>query len=122
MTASRGTPDTRAGAGIAPASASPGVGEKGATESWGRGARFGIVPIGHGEIYWLRPRTRCPAVRDGEVGVELRQRFAGWHRPVAALLEVTPPRASSGPTSRIAIRYGPGTADASFSSAMPPIP
>jgi 2-polyprenyl-6-methoxyphenol hydroxylase-like FAD-dependent oxidoreductase len=76
--------------GIAPASAAPGVGEEGATESWGRGARFGIVPIGHGEIYWYATANAPPGVRDGDVGVELRERFGGWHRPVAALLEATP--------------------------------
>lgn len=63
----------------------------GVTESWGRGARFGIVPIGFGEIYWFATANAPAGGHDADVLDELRRRFAGWHLPIARLLEATPP-------------------------------
>lgn len=60
------------------------------TESWGRGERFGIVPIGSGEIYWFAVADAPPNGRDADVRRELMARFASWHEPVAAIIEATP--------------------------------
>jgi 2-polyprenyl-6-methoxyphenol hydroxylase-like FAD-dependent oxidoreductase len=64
----------------------------GASESWGPGARFGIVPVGHGEVYWYATRNAPAGVRDepGRAREALRQYFAGWHAPIAAILDATP--------------------------------
>ena len=61
------------------------------TESWGRGERFGIVPIGFGEIYWFAVADAPPNRRDTDVRGELMARFGSWHEPVAAIIEATPP-------------------------------
>lgn len=61
------------------------------TESWGRGERFGIVPIGFGEIYWFAVADAPPNGRDANVRSELMARFGSWHEPVAAVIEATPP-------------------------------
>jgi 2-polyprenyl-6-methoxyphenol hydroxylase-like FAD-dependent oxidoreductase len=60
------------------------------TESWGRGERFGIVPIGFGEIYWFAVADAPPDGRDMDVTRALLARFGSWHEPVAALIEATP--------------------------------
>jgi 2-polyprenyl-6-methoxyphenol hydroxylase-like FAD-dependent oxidoreductase len=61
------------------------------TESWGRGERFGIVPIGFGEIYWFAVADAPPEGRDGDVCRDLIGRFGSWHDPIAAIIEATPP-------------------------------
>ncbi len=62
------------------------------SESWGRGARFGIVPIGAGQVYWFatanQPEGRLLA--QAERQAFLREHFRGWHAPVEALIEATP--------------------------------
>ena len=60
------------------------------TEAWGRGQRFGVVPIGHGEVYWFATANAPPGGRDDDPRRALEQRFAGWHPPIAALLAATP--------------------------------
>jgi 2-polyprenyl-6-methoxyphenol hydroxylase-like FAD-dependent oxidoreductase len=61
------------------------------SESWGRGERFGIVPIGFGEIYWFAVADAPPGGKDVDVRRELMARFGSWHAPVAAIIEATPP-------------------------------
>lgn len=61
------------------------------TESWGRGERFGIVPIGFGEIYWFAVADAPPDGRDADVRGDLLARFGSWHEPVKAIIEATPP-------------------------------
>ncbi|HVQ15476.1 MAG TPA: FAD-dependent monooxygenase, partial [Vicinamibacterales bacterium] len=60
------------------------------TESWGRGERFGIVPIGFGEIYWFAVADAPPDGRDTDVRRDLLARFGSWHEPVKAIIEATP--------------------------------
>jgi len=58
------------------------------SETWGRGSRFGILNLGHGEFTWYatanihRLDTTLPDARKSQ----LLERFAGWHQPVAALI------------------------------------
>lgn len=61
-----------------------------ATESWGRGARFGIVPIGHGEVYWFATRNEPQNGRAESEKALLLEVFGDWHEPVRALIESTP--------------------------------
>jgi 2-polyprenyl-6-methoxyphenol hydroxylase-like FAD-dependent oxidoreductase len=67
-----------------------------ATESWGRGARFGIVPIGRGEVYWFAVSDAPAGSASGatpatEARAQLEARFASWHEPVRALVAATAP-------------------------------
>ncbi|MCE9573195.1 MAG: FAD-dependent monooxygenase, partial [Deltaproteobacteria bacterium] len=61
------------------------------TEAWGRGARFGVVGIGGGEVYWFAVAD-APAGEqdDGDPRPALAARFAGWHPPIEALIAATP--------------------------------
>ena len=63
------------------------------TETWGRGARFGIVPISHGEVYWYATLNAPAGAEDapGQTLAVLQERFAGWHAPITQLLAATPP-------------------------------
>lgn len=60
-------------------------------ESWGRGERFGMVEIGHGEIYWFAVVNAPPGGTDRDARGELLARFGDWHAPVRAVLEATSP-------------------------------
>jgi hypothetical protein len=65
-----------------------------ATESWGRGQRFGIVPMGRGRVYWFAAAD-APEHQRAPTGeqAELLARFAGWHPPIPELIAATPPAA-----------------------------
>lgn len=67
------------------------VGPGATSESWGPGARFGIVPIGHGEVYWFATQNAPAGGRDepGRARAHLLERFGGWHAPIASILEAT---------------------------------
>jgi 2-polyprenyl-6-methoxyphenol hydroxylase-like FAD-dependent oxidoreductase len=60
------------------------------SETWGRGSRFGILDIGHGKFTWYATANvpRRAALQGERLG-ELRERFAGWHEPISALIEST---------------------------------
>jgi len=62
------------------------------SETWGRGRRFGIVPIERGRIYWFATLNAPAGGRDepGKVRASLESLFAGWHPPVADVLAATP--------------------------------
>jgi 2-polyprenyl-6-methoxyphenol hydroxylase-like FAD-dependent oxidoreductase len=58
-------------------------------ETWGRGRRFGIVPMSCGRIYWFATNNapegeRDPAGRSRQI---LSNLFRGWHEPIEALIE-----------------------------------
>jgi 2-polyprenyl-6-methoxyphenol hydroxylase-like FAD-dependent oxidoreductase len=65
------------------------------SETWGRGRRFGIVPIERGRLYWFATLNAPAGGRDepGKVRGRLEALFAGWHRPVAEVLAATPEEA-----------------------------
>jgi 2-polyprenyl-6-methoxyphenol hydroxylase-like FAD-dependent oxidoreductase len=60
------------------------------SESWGRGERFGIVPIGFGEMYWFAVADAPSDGRDNDVHRELLTRFSSWHAPIADIIRATP--------------------------------
>jgi 2-polyprenyl-6-methoxyphenol hydroxylase-like FAD-dependent oxidoreductase len=71
----------------APRLCKPGV----ATESWGSGQRFGLVPIGNGQVYWFATANAKPGERDPHDAIaSLAERFLGWHAPIEEVLLATP--------------------------------
>jgi 2-polyprenyl-6-methoxyphenol hydroxylase-like FAD-dependent oxidoreductase len=68
------------------------------TETWGRGVRFGLIPIGGGRLYWFVSESRhepealvIPARK-----AELSRRVESWHEPIQAAVAATPDDAISG--------------------------
>lgn len=60
-----------------------------ASETMGRGRRFGLVPIGGGRTYWFA------ALAGSRGGEDLGREFDGWHPPIAEVLVRTPAAARS---------------------------
>lgn len=59
-------------------------------ETWGRGARFGIVPLTEGRVYWFASANRpANSVPDHHPAL-LQQLYGDWHQPIPALLNATP--------------------------------
>ncbi|MEZ4623133.1 MAG: FAD-dependent monooxygenase [Caldilineaceae bacterium] len=60
-------------------------------ETWGRGARFGQIPMQGSRVYWFAAHNRAAAQQsaDGEKA-ELLRIFGDWHPPIHALLAATP--------------------------------
>ena len=58
-------------------------------ETWGRGCRFGIVPMSRGRIYWFATKNAPEGERDpeGESKQVLSKLFRGWHEPIEDLIE-----------------------------------
>jgi 2-polyprenyl-6-methoxyphenol hydroxylase-like FAD-dependent oxidoreductase len=68
------------------------------TETWGRGVRFGLIPIGGGRLYWFvsesRPEPEAPLVPGRKE--DLARLVRGWHEPIEAAVASTPEDAISG--------------------------
>jgi 2-polyprenyl-6-methoxyphenol hydroxylase-like FAD-dependent oxidoreductase len=61
------------------------------SETWGRGLRFGIVPIDQGRTYWFATANAPVGGIDApDAHAELLSRFSQFHPPVRALIESTP--------------------------------
>ena len=66
---------------------SPGI----SSETWGRGRRFGMLPIGSGRVFWYAT-LNCPAGEQDRVGerkARLFRLFGGWRHPIERLIETT---------------------------------
>ena len=63
----------------------------GVTETWGRGRRFGIVPMVGGLVYWFATRNAPEGQTDppGAAKQNLVELFQGWHEPIHALISAT---------------------------------
>ncbi|KIF07769.1 monooxygenase, partial [Streptomyces sp. RSD-27] len=59
----------------------------GAAETWGRGERFGTVPLADGRLYAYATAVAPEGYRPADVRAELLRRFGTWHLPLPALLE-----------------------------------
>ncbi|MBK8028656.1 MAG: FAD-dependent monooxygenase [Chloroflexi bacterium] len=59
-------------------------------ETWGRGARFGIVPLSSEHLYWFATANRPAHTPPANHKAELRRLFGAWHAPIPVLLEATP--------------------------------
>ena len=68
------------------------------TETWGRGIRFGLIPIGRGRVYWFvsesRDEPEAPMVPARKA--ELSRFVEGWHEPIQAAVAATPEDAITG--------------------------
>ncbi|MEW1613727.1 MULTISPECIES: FAD-dependent monooxygenase [unclassified Streptomyces] len=58
-----------------------------AAETWGRGERFGIVPLVDGRIYLYATAVTGPGTKPADHHAELTRRFGAWHDPIPALLD-----------------------------------
>lgn len=60
-------------------------------ETWGRGVRFGQIPMQGERVYWFAAYNTAAGQHspDGEQA-ELLRLFGNWHDPIRALIAVTP--------------------------------
>jgi len=56
------------------------------SESYGRGARFGILRLGPGRIHWYATANNSLLPRDLPERTALQELFAGWHSPIPDLI------------------------------------
>jgi len=83
-TAWRGVTDF--GAGLSPLHATG--------ESWGRGQRFGLLPLTDGRVYWFATANTAEGQRASDSEhTEVLRRFAGWHAPIGRVVQATDPTA-----------------------------
>lgn len=64
---------------------------QGAFESWGKGARFGMIPLSRKRIYWFATKN-APQGESHSPGAgkgELLSLFRGWHEPIEAAIRAT---------------------------------
>lgn len=59
-------------------------------ETWGRGTRFGIVPLNEGRIYWFATANRPANTPPQDHHTALQALFGNWHAPIPALIDTTP--------------------------------
>ena len=66
---------------------SPGI----SSETWGRGRRFGMLPIGNGRVFWYATLNGPAGGQDrvGEWKSRLSRLFGGWREPIGRLIEAT---------------------------------
>lgn len=64
---------------------------QGALESWGKGRRFGIIPMSKNRVYWFATKNAPAGESDAPIGRkrELLKLFEGWHEPIQRLIEAT---------------------------------
>jgi 2-polyprenyl-6-methoxyphenol hydroxylase-like FAD-dependent oxidoreductase len=76
--------------GIVPADQAPDAPFGG--ETWGRGQRFGYIPLSDGGVYWYTALgTGHPRAADrGDQKQLLTELYAGWHDPIGPLIKATP--------------------------------
>lgn len=63
-----------------------------AGETWGKGRRFGLVPLNGDKVYWFATDNRPEQEKDDPANrqTELLKLFEGWHFPVTELIATTP--------------------------------
>jgi 2-polyprenyl-6-methoxyphenol hydroxylase-like FAD-dependent oxidoreductase len=59
-------------------------------ETWGRGARFGIVRLPDDRVYWFAALSTPTGAVFADDRAAARDIFGGWHEPIAELIEATP--------------------------------
>lgn len=60
-----------------------------AFESWGKGKRFGVMPLSGGRIYWFANLPAPYNSTDSSSQRTLLQAFKGWHKPIEAIIDAT---------------------------------
>lgn len=61
----------------------------GAGETWGRGERFGFVPLRDGRVYWFAVASLPAGALFADEHAEVVRRFGHWHAPIPALVAET---------------------------------
>lgn len=58
------------------------------SESWGRGSRFGILPMGANRVYWYATANLPEGQVDSNASPQdtLLSHFKGWHSPIEGLI------------------------------------
>lgn len=69
----------------------PGGGPADAFETWGRGQRFGVIPMDDGRVYAFAAAAVPAGERAEDERAQLRDRFAGWHEPIPTLIAAVAP-------------------------------
>ncbi|MFE9841621.1 FAD-dependent monooxygenase [Streptomyces goshikiensis] len=64
-----------------------------AAETWGRGERFGVVPLADGRVYVYATARAPQGYEPADLRAELRRRYGAWHDPIPALLDRLDPAA-----------------------------
>ncbi len=59
------------------------------TEAWGKGERFGIMPIGDGKVCWYATRNQ-PDTAAAQSKAGILDHFRAWHPPIAEVIAATP--------------------------------
>ncbi|MEU9376260.1 FAD-dependent monooxygenase [Streptomyces sp. NPDC048255] len=62
-------------------------------ETWGRGERFGVVPLADGRYYLFATAVVPEGYRPSDLRAEFLRRYGTWHDPIPALLERIDPAA-----------------------------
>jgi hypothetical protein len=62
-----------------------------AGETWGRGERFGIVPLNDGCVYWFAVASMPESITFSNEYAEVHRRFAEWHEPISNVINATHP-------------------------------
>src|SRR5690606_14504152 len=57
-----------------------------ASETWGRGMRFGYAGLPDGRVYWYATANVPEGTRATDELAEVRARFADWHEPIPTLV------------------------------------
>ena len=61
------------------------------TETWGRGARFGLGPTSGDRIIWYAMWNTTAGGQDGgDTAARLSEIFGAWHDPIPAVIDATP--------------------------------
>ncbi|MEU6410040.1 FAD-dependent oxidoreductase [Microbispora sp. NPDC046933] len=69
----------------------PGV--TGASETWGHGLVFGVMPLAGGQVYCYATAAVPAGLRAADERDELLRLFGRWHDPIPALLDAADPAA-----------------------------
>lgn len=62
-----------------------------AGETWGRGLRFGIVPLPDNRIYWFATSQTPPRGIDTHASQTVHRLFESWHHPIPEIIAATEP-------------------------------
>jgi hypothetical protein len=93
-----------------------------AGETFGRGERFGIVPMNDGRVYWFAVASVPANWPAPDQKAELVHRFGTWHDPIPALLHATDDTRHSPATTRHDANAPPPSHDAPGRWAVSPKP
>jgi 2-polyprenyl-6-methoxyphenol hydroxylase-like FAD-dependent oxidoreductase len=61
-----------------------------ASESWGYGTRFGIVPMSKNRVYWFATQNAAEGGRNANEKFAVMELFGRWHSPIPSLIDATP--------------------------------